>query len=74
MSKGREFSCGPVTCIKATDKALLVEPMAGNPILSEETWVPLSVIHDDSEVFDGEENAEGELFVVEWFAVKQGWV
>lgn len=49
-----------------TDKALLCE------IDGEEKWVPLSVIHDDSEVYDAEKNAEGTLVVEEWWARKNG--
>lgn len=37
-------------------------------------WVPKSVIHDDSEVYDGRDNATGKLVIGEWFAIKEGWV
>jgi hypothetical protein len=48
-----------------TDSALLII------IDGEEEWVPKSVIHDDSEVY--EEGGEGTLVVEDWFARKKGW-
>jgi hypothetical protein len=54
--------------VTATEKALLVE------IEGEEEWVPKSVIHDDSEVFDDDENAEGMLVLEEWWAEKSGLI
>jgi hypothetical protein len=52
--------------VGSTDKALRVEtPDHGN------VWVPKSVIHDDSEVYD--EGHEGRLVVRAWWAEKQGW-
>lgn len=48
-----------------TDKAILV-------VLAEtgdQRWVPKSVIHDDSEVFD-RAHADGRLIVQAWFAIK----
>jgi len=54
--------------ITATEKALLVE------IEGEEEWVPKSVIHDDSEVFDDDENAEGMLVLEDWWAEKSGLI
>ena len=44
-------------------KALLVKLETG-----DEVWIPKSVIHDDSEVYDAGENAEGEVVVKEWWA------
>jgi hypothetical protein len=49
-----------------TDKALLVRLETG-----DEVWVPKSVIHDDSEVFDTE-NAAGTLVVASWWAKNRG--
>lgn len=34
-------------------------------------WVPKSVIHDDSEVY--EPGHEGALVVEDWFAEERGW-
>ena len=54
-----------VTCTKETAKAILVT------IEDETHWIPKSVIHDDSEVFDSDENSRGTLVLPEWFAEKE---
>lgn len=46
--------------------ALLVKTSSG-----KEMWVPHSVIHEDSEVY--EMGTSGKLIVFEWFANKEGW-
>lgn len=48
-------------------KALLVSLETG-----EEKWIPKSVIHDDSEVYDADENSEGEVVIQTWWAEKEG--
>ena len=53
---------------RATAKALLVRI----PDLGRDVWVPQSVIHDDSEVY--EEGGTGELVLAEWWARKEGLV
>lgn len=58
------FSMGQASILRVTPKALLVLTEDG-----EERWVPKSVIHDDSEVFD--EGHEGELIVQQWWAEKE---
>ena len=52
-----------VKVLRATKQALLVQ-------LEDltEVWVPKSVVHDDSEVY--EDGHEGTLVVQEWFAKK----
>ena len=51
-----------------TSKAICVEA----PVFDEPTWIPASVVHDDSEIWkDGQ---EGDLVVKTWFADKQGWL
>jgi len=50
---------------KATDKALLCV------IEEEDHWVPISQVHEDSEVYD--EGHKGTLIVTAWFAEKKGW-
>lgn len=55
-----------VIALGATDKAIKVE----SDDLGE-VWVPRSVIHDDSEIYEGDH--EGELVVEGWFAEKEGW-
>ena len=49
-----------------TGKALLVL------IEGEEKWIPQSVIHADSEVYDDNEHSEGTLIVKRWWAEKEG--
>jgi len=61
------YEVGIVRCKKETDLALLVE---GECLPKGTLWVPKSVVHDDSEVF--EEGHEGKLVVKEWFAEKEG--
>jgi hypothetical protein len=53
------------TAVGSTEKALraIVHGTA--------MWIPLSQIHDDSEVF--EKNHTGTLAVKGWFARKNGW-
>lgn len=55
-------------CLRETEKALLVELEDHD---NREVWIPKSVIHDDSEVFDSEKNAEGSVVVQEWWAMKE---
>lgn len=54
--------------LKATEKALLID------IEGEEHWIPQSVVHEDSEVFDDEDNSEGMLVLQEWFAEREGLI
>jgi len=56
--------------VGATAKALKVR-IPGKST-AREVWVPRSVIDDDSEVFDADENAEGTLVVADWWAEKEG--
>ena len=60
---------GKATCIRETDKAILVEFANG-----DETWIPKSQIHDDSEVYDSRIHSSGKLVVKTWFAEKNGLV
>jgi len=52
---------------KASDMALLIELETGETI-----WIPKSVIHDDSEVYDEDANSEGQVVVKTWWAEKEG--
>ena len=54
--------------IRGTDKALLIN------IEGEEKWIPKSVIHDDSEVFDDNENRKGALVLKRWWAEQEDLV
>lgn len=56
--------------IAATEKAIKVRGVHPNDDRSE--WIPRSVIHDDSEVY--EDGHRGKLVVRPWFARKQGWL
>ena len=61
------FGLGEARVIGSTEKALRVRCAHG------ETWIPRSVVHDDSEVYDALNNATGKLVVEQWFARKEGW-
>jgi len=59
---------GQAQVIGASAKALRVQ------LESEDAprWIPRSVIHDDSEVYDDDKNATGTLVLARWFAEKEG--
>ena len=67
---GSAARLGQAQVIGSTPKALNVQ------LESEDTsrWIPRSVIHDDSEVYDDDQHATGELVVKQWFAEKEGLV
>lgn len=54
-------------CIKETARAILVKVEGTEPF-----WIPKRCVHDDSEVFDATNNAEGELVIVGWWAEENG--
>lgn len=54
-----------VEVLRQTRRAILVTDG------DTETWVPLSVVLPESEVF--EEGDTGDLLVADWFGEKQGW-
>jgi len=56
-----------VRCVFDSGEALKLEPKAGGAVF----WVPKSVIHEDSEVYQA--GGEGNLVVYEWFAIDRGW-
>jgi hypothetical protein len=64
MSTKQGVSLGDGEAIRETEKALLVRIDSG-----EEKWLPKSIIHDDSEVF--EEGNTGDVVVAEWWAVQE---
>lgn len=57
---------GYATVIAVSAKAIRVKIKESG----ETHWIPSSVIHDDSEVFD--RGHEGELVVKQWWAEKEG--
>jgi hypothetical protein len=69
---GEGFSVGSASVIGSTEKALRVR-FGDGALVTGEVWVPKSVIHDDSEVYDALNNARGKLVVESWFARKEGW-
>lgn len=56
------FNLGKGQVTKETKMAVLVK------FPDCERWIPKSVLHDDSEVFDGGENAQGTVVVKAWWA------
>lgn len=52
-------------CIRQTSAAILCV------IGGREVWIPQSQVHDDSEVF--QKNQEGTLVVTAWFARQEGF-
>lgn len=63
-------SLGHGKVVKASDQALQIELTD----IGETRWIPKSVLHDDSEVYDDDENKEGEVVVNQWWANKEGLV
>ena len=53
-----------ISVLQETEKAIKCE------IEGEEFWIPKSVIHEDSEVY--EEGTEGSLIIKRWWAEKNG--
>ena len=67
------FAMGDARVVGSTEKALRVKLDDDSLLGAREIWVPRSVIHDDSEVFDAFNNGRGELVVKRWFARREGW-
>lgn len=65
MTETTEFY--DVECITATAKALLVDGIG-----DEHTWVPKSVVQDDSEVYDV--GHKGTLVVALWWAEERNLI
>jgi len=59
---------GDALVLRSTEKALLCELTEQG----KEVWVPKSVVHDDSEVYDDGEHSQGTLVLKQWFARKAG--
>jgi hypothetical protein len=68
------FVVGAASVVGSSAKALRVKLEASSVLGAKEFWIPKSVVHDDSEVYDALNNARGELIVQRWFAIKEGWV
>lgn len=67
------FVVGVGHVVGSTAKALRVKLDDGAAV-SGAVWVPRSVLHDDSEIYDAMNNGRGQLVVKQWFATKEGWV
>lgn len=61
-------SLGHGKVVKSSDKALQIELTD----IGETRWIPRSMIHDDSEVYDDGANKEGDVVVNQWWAVQEG--
>lgn len=70
MSDDDTFEVEGVTVLKNTGSALLCEAEFFEDD-DGKVWVPLSQIHEDSEVYD--EGDEGRLVVSGWLARERGW-
>lgn len=61
-------SLGEGEVVRSTEKALLVQLESGDT-----KWIPKSVIHDDSEVYEEAGDASaGDVVVMAWWARKEG--
>ena len=63
-----------VYVVGETQMALRVELMVPGQKHSRTLWIPKSVVHSDSEVFDNDRNSEGRLVLKQWFAEKEGLI
>lgn len=62
-----DVTIGDVCAVAETELALQCE------IDGVQHWIPKSVITDDSEVFDAEDNDSGKLVLKGWFARREGF-
>ena len=65
---GEPINLGEGYVVRSTEKALLVQLDSDR----KEHWVPLSQIHDDSEIYNHTTAATGDLIVKTWWAEKAG--
>lgn len=66
MTRNDELAELGCTALRETDKALYVD------LGDKKTWIPKSLIHDDSEVWKAGQS--GTLVIPEWFALKEGLI
>lgn len=64
------FAVIDATIVKMTKNAVLIRA----PRFEVDIWIPQSVVHDDSEVFDDKHAGPGKLCVKTWYAEKRGWL
>lgn len=67
------FRLGRGRVDRSSEKALRVMLEPSSLLGAKAVWVPKSVIHSESEIYDALTNARGELVVKRWFARKEGW-
>lgn len=67
------FCVGAGRVTASTLKALCVKLEPTSVLGFKEIWIPRSVIHDDSEIYDAFNNGSGQLVVKRWFARREGW-
>lgn len=61
------FPIGTVIVKAKTEKAVLVELQSGEG----QHWIPLSQVHEDSEIYDSAEPGDqGEMVITQWMAEK----
>lgn len=60
-----------VECVTETQLAIFVRVPRPDRV-PQYLWIPKSVVHDDSEVFDAKNNARGKLVVKHWWAHREG--
>jgi hypothetical protein len=67
------FDVGEVRCGYQTGASIKCRMLEDMPYMKkdDEFWVPISQIHDDSEVY--QEGDEGQLKVTTWLAKERGW-
>lgn len=67
-----DYEIEGAVCVGHTDKALLIRA----PEFSGDTWIPKSVVTEDSEVYGPSFDAAGPgtLIVKGWYAEKEDWV
>lgn len=72
--RGYEF--GDVKLLMVRPKAILVKSTDGATVSAgAERWIPVSQLHDDSEVWQESEVGEtGKLVVSTWLARQEGWL
>lgn len=64
----KELWKGEATVLRHHHNAMLVDHEG------EEAWIPYSIIHDDSELWESSDTQEdGELVIPLWKAEKEGW-
>lgn len=68
MSDEAGTKLGKARALRFTDNAVHVHV----DDLRKAIWVPLAVIHDDSELYDSA-HTQGELVVENWWAEKHGY-